>query len=692
MTQLMNKPITQSATRYTYRLPLFLLILGVAIALRSWQLPTLPPGFHLDESFEGLEAWRILTDPSYRPLFLRGNFGVPPLNSYLNAAMFQLYQWLGGEPGPLAMRTTAALLGVLGVIALYGVALELRQFAPLQTNDETTSRCQSLLSPAFPLFAMATLAVMRWHIHFSRMGIEPIFVPLVWATSTALLLRGWRTQRWWYFVASGVVLGGGMYTYRGAWVIPLLFVLVALILLLTTWRQQTLSPQRWVGIVLCGVMAALVFVPLGLLFWREPQLLLLRLNQLNIVGETGSPADNSVGSSLLALSKMFGPFGTPGDADPRRNLPGAPALNVWLSIPFYLGLALSLWRIRRPAYAIILVSLLGLLSVNIISEYAPHFHRILGAAAPTALLCAIGLDQLWQWTPLRRLKLHWVALLLLVLGGGVGARNYFVRWAQLPDLYYAFDVGLWQIGQDAAAQPPDTPVYLTPRTWEHPTLAFAWEALAERTDRPISFDGRHIFPATEPIAPAAERYIVITHEDFRTPLLLPEVLPDATVEQRLTDAQGNLYAAYYLRPVDSLTARPPQHSLPQTLGDGIDLVGYDVQPAELKAGAILYLQLHWSVTAQPTTNWTVFTHLLTSDDSGSQRLVAGRDDLPGGGSLPTVVWHAGWRILDEYQIQLPADLPAGEYQLSTGLYDPNGNRLPAETGEVVLGSVLIASE
>ena len=70
-----------------------LLILAGAAALRLWRIDTLPPGFHFDESFEGLEAWRILTEPGYKPIFLTGNFGVAPLNSYANAVMF----WLFGE-------------------------------------------------------------------------------------------------------------------------------------------------------------------------------------------------------------------------------------------------------------------------------------------------------------------------------------------------------------------------------------------------------------------------------------------------------------------------------------------------------------------------------------------------------------------------------------------------------------------
>ncbi|HHY55541.1 MAG TPA: hypothetical protein GYA08_08895, partial [Chloroflexi bacterium] len=139
---------------------LFLLTAAAAI-LRLWQIDSIPPGFHFDESFEGLEAWRILTDPTYRPIFIEGNFGVAPLNAYANAAMFGIFALFGGEPGPTAMRVTAALFGVLGVLATWLAAGELRQLGAPR------------LTAAFPWLAAALLATTRWHIHFSRMGIEP---------------------------------------------------------------------------------------------------------------------------------------------------------------------------------------------------------------------------------------------------------------------------------------------------------------------------------------------------------------------------------------------------------------------------------------------------------------------------------------------------------------------------------------
>ena len=125
------------------------------------------------------------------------------------------------------------------------------------------------------------------------------------------------------------------------------------------------------------------------------------------------------------------------------------------------------------------------------------------------------------------------------------------------------------------------------------------------------------------------------------------------------------------------------------LGDGIGFLGYDVQPAKLRASHILYLQLYWSVASAPTADWVVFTHVLTQDRLGNQRVVAGLDSQPGAGSLPTRQWQKGWRVLDEYQIKLPIDLKPGAYNLEIGLYKPSGERLPCDGSGLPLGLIKI---
>jgi hypothetical protein len=205
----------------------------------------------------------------------------------------------------------------------------------------------------------------------------------------------------------------------------------------------------------------------------------------------------------------------------------------------------------------------------------------------------------------------------------------------------------------------------------------------------VAFDGRHIFPLTAAIAAQPEIYAVIEHEDFRTRLLLPEVFPGTMVQETVADNQGQIYARFYQRPAAAQPQRAPQVRRAVTLGDGIELQGYDVQPATLRAGEVLYLQLHWQVTATPATDWTVFTHVVAVDPAGNRQVVAGFDSQPGQGSLVTTRWQRGWRILDEYQIRLPANLALGEYELEIGLYTASGAQLPAEGAGVRLGKVII---
>ncbi len=91
------------------------------------------------------------------------------------------------------------------------------------------------------------------------------------------------------------------------------------------------------------------------------------------------------------------------------------------------------------------------------------------------------------------------------------------------------------------------------------------------------------------------------------------------------------------------------------------------------------------MTAPPAGDWTVFTHVVADDGT----VVAGFDSRPGRGALPTNRWQPGWRVLDEYEIALPADLPPGEYDLRIGLYQPDGTRLPATPEGINLGRIEI---
>jgi hypothetical protein len=277
----------------------------------------------------------------------------------------------------------------------------------------------------------------------------------------------------------------------------------------------------------------------------------------------------------------------------------------------------------------------------------------------------------------------------ILLGSTVlAASAYFIHWGNSNAIYYAYDQGLWEIGQYVLSLPADELVYVTPRPATDMTLAFAW-----REGRPVRhFDGRHAFVAPPP--GKAATYIVIEHEDFRGGQLLRNLYPGAVETHIFRDRAGQVYArAIWVDPGASILRQPDYPA--QGSWPDLDLIGYDLDRAEYRPGDIVYLQLWWRATGKPDTDWTVFTHLLGPAKPDGSTVWAGQDAQPGQGSVPTTTWAPGDLILDEYQLQLPVDAPPGEYSIEVGLYDPaaGGARAiatsPAGQDHLILGAVRV---
>lgn len=110
-----------------------------------------------------------------------------------------------------------------------------------------------------------------------------------------------------------------------------------------------------------------------------------------------------------------------------------------------------------------------------------------------------------------------------------------------------------------------------------------------------------------------------------------------------------------------------------TFGDLAQLAGYTLAPVAPQAGEALTVALYWRPLVEQDRSYTVFVHLV--DAAG--RIVAQHDGIPANGDLPTNIWLAGEVIADPHTLWLPPDLPAGQYALRVGLYDPaTGQRLP----------------
>ncbi len=108
--------------------------------------------------------------------------------------------------------------------------------------------------------------------------------------------------------------------------------------------------------------------------------------------------------------------------------------------------------------------------------------------------------------------------------------------------------------------------------------------------------------------------------------------------------------------------------------DVIKLTSFEIDPL---TPTRLDFSLVWQCDQTPHANYTIFAQLLDSN----HRLVASFDAPPLDGAYPTSTWLADQSILDPRHIPL-TNLPAGDYQLIIGLYQPNiGERLLTNIGQ-----------
>jgi 4-amino-4-deoxy-L-arabinose transferase-like glycosyltransferase len=133
-------------------------------------------------------------------------------------------------------------------------------------------------------------------------------------------------------------------------------------------------------------------------------------------------------------------------------------------------------------------------------------------------------------------------------------------------------------------------------------------------------------------------------------------------------------------------ATTPAVEVGATLGESIELLGYDLAPGPGHPGDIVTLTLFWQTRMPVGLDYSVFVHLL----DGSGQLVAQNDAAPVGGSRPTSSWAEDETIVDRRGLPLPDELQPGEYELRLGMYlSASGERLPVrDANGTVLGDSL----
>ena len=176
------------------------------------------------------------------------------------------------------------------------------------------------------------------------------------------------------------------------------------------------------------------------------------------------------------------------------------------------------------------------------------------------------------------------------------------------------------------------------------------------------------------------------------------LLTDGAASPLQTAIQTWLTARYGAEPAKKIGAdtlvvyrtslKPAERVLSLQFGSAITLVGMSPSAPTARSGGSLAVTLHWHAAEPPDKDYTTSLQLL--DPSG--KLVAQKDAMPMNNTLPTSGWQPGQEVYDPISLDVPPNLPDGDYPLIVVLYDHvTGQRLTvsgadhASLGTVHLG-------
>lgn len=145
-----------------------------------------------------------------------------------------------------------------------------------------------------------------------------------------------------------------------------------------------------------------------------------------------------------------------------------------------------------------------------------------------------------------------------------------------------------------------------------------------------------------------------------------------------------------------------QHPMKVNLGNIVSFLGYDLDTTEGEPGETLNLTLYWQAMKPISKNYTVFTHLLDSQN----QIRGQQDNWPVKGARPTISWDIDEVIVDGYKIPIAQNAAPGNHHVEVGMYlletmerlliidengNPQGNRILLPDIVVVLPSTRVTS-
>jgi hypothetical protein len=719
------------------RITILLLLILVAFFLRVWQLPQIPPGLWYDEAYNALDAmW--MAETNHYPVFFVGNNGREPIWHYLLLLSISL---LGNIP--FAVRWVGALAGVLTVPIIYRFAFSLLR--PFSQNNHHRHW--------LALTAVGWLTVSWWHLLNSRNGFRPVLLPPLLMLSLYFFWRGWElrgtfhvSRFTFYFILAGLFLGLSQYTYLPARLAPLIVMGFAVLWSVQAFRVYVQKGradfnlhtygtirQLWLGLLVTLLVAVLVFAPLGLFYFNNPDTFSSRTGDVIFAPKTFG----EVTAHLLQGVSLF--FGA-GHELYRHHLPGRAMLG-WLEIPcFWVGL-ISLLRpvhLRRPETQLILMGFVVMWLPALLALPPVHSLRPIGVLPFYYLIVTLGLSQAAhliyhasRFTPqvlsntqadhsgrtaIRNTQyvLPLALAIFITLNGLLNTYDYFQRWANHPETYKEFNTPLVDLTHHLVELTQTRDVIIPFHLYVHPTTRYLlWHTFPEQAgspplmERPVEM---LLIPDTFQLLyvgniPPSSALVLLTRDATgqgavyvsRSPRAAEQVIINeglASLQTQLRpfrDKLGRAVAHLVLLPdqddqptsqsqisnlksqIVNLFDPTPLRTINLNWANLVRLEGYDVTPQLAQPGQPITLNLYWQSLTDKTFEYRLFLQLLDGAGNPLNQWEgdAFREDM--------YRWRPNGLLTTQHTLWLGPDTPPGPYLVRLGFFDDiSGERLPLQ--------------
>ena len=516
-----------------------LAIVGLAIFMRFYHFSSWPFGTWYDEADNALQVLNMFQDPAYRPIFVPST-NLPAHFLYLIFFSFKLF-----GPSTLSIRATTATLGVATVVAAYFFG---REFF----------RNRMSLVLAF------LVAVSRWDVNFSRIGLHGVSTPLFEFLTMFFVLRGLRTRSRVDFAWAGLCMGLGLSFYTSFRLFPIVVGIFLLHRMLTEkgfWHRHSLN------LVVLALAAVIVFAPVISYAQKHPEDFWARTQRVSIF--TSQPQDQLASALLKNTQAHALMFNYKGDPNGRHNLPGAPMLDFASSVFFILGLACCLLRLRQPRYSMLVVWLAVMLCGGIFSLpfEAPQSLRAIGALPATYILAVVALDlfreETWRsFNPSGKVLFRVLVCILLIWIGWDNYNTYFNVQARNFSSWTAYSTPETVMAREVNRLDPGYLMYFTPVLTNHLTTRFLAPGLTTQTPfdpvlhlpfQESGSTGVALFIDSESaglVDLLRSYYPSLQKQDFGPPFEGPSVLTLITISREQIEALQGLPGRYYQREDD----------------------------------------------------------------------------------------------------------------------------------------------